>query len=166
VSAAAISLDPGAAVEGIVHDSHGNPVPNVAMHVGSSAAFDYRNPYEFDDPMTPSPRNDIRTDATGHYLIRSIVPGSRTVCGVAPRAAKLKRGCLSGGVSVLASTTTQAPTLVLNPAASNSGAVARFAPLSNRMAPSAPRTIPADQRIPVINSTGWPEFRLLPRSTP
>ena len=165
-SSAAISLEPGAAVTGLVQDSHGNAAPNVAVHGGGSAAFDYSNPYNFYDPLTPSPQNDVLTDASGHYVIRSIAPGSRRICGVPPRALHLKRGCLSSSVSLPASTTTQAPTLTLNSAgASSFGRSAVVFAQVRSLLPVA-RVFPQNRRIPVINSTGWPEFRLLPRSKP
>ena len=163
-SSTALSLDPGAAVTGLVQDSQGNPLAGVAVHVGGSAAFDYTNEYGFDDPSFPSPRNDVRTDATGHYLIRSVAPGSRTVCGVAPPRLGVRRTCLSNKVSLTASTSTQAPTLVMN-SATHAQRLSSAAPVSRPTIPTA-RLMPQSRRIPVINSTGWPEFRLLPQSKP
>jgi protocatechuate 3,4-dioxygenase beta subunit len=159
-----ISLDPGAAATGLVHDSHGNPLPDVAVHIGRSAAFDYTNEFEFHDPSFPSPRNDIRTDATGHYTIRSIMPGTRSVCGAASRQLAVRRTCLSSPATLTASTSTQEPTLVMN-AAMHAQRLSSAAPVRRLTIPTAP-LLPEIRRIPVINSTGWPEFRLLPRSKP
>ncbi len=163
-AAALVSLDPGAAATGLVQDSHGNPLRGVAVHIGRSAAFDYRNEFEFDDPSFPSPRNDIRTDATGHYIIRSIMPGTRSVCGASSRRLGVRRTCLSSPASLTASSTTQEPTLVMN-SAMHAQRLSSAPPETRQTIPTAP-SLPENRRIPVINSTGWPEFRLLPRSKP
>lgn len=160
-----IALDPGAAVTGQVVDAAGNPLSNVAVHVPMSAARDYVSDSGGFDGLYPSPSNDLVTDADGRYTVRSILPGSRKLCGVPPGGSGVHRGCLASPVALTAGDTTEAPTLTL---ASSSDAMRaqRTAPLvaSTGLSFVHPRArfLPAARRIPVVSSSGWPEFRLLP----
>ena len=159
-----IALDPAAAVSGVVRNGSGTPLAGVAVRVARSAAFDYVSDGTPGDPLYPSPRNDVLTGADGRYTVRAVVPGSRSVCGVPPAGLGVRRGCLPGGVNLPAGTTTEAPPLTL-PAAQRHASmrlvrVAAAMPMS--FLPHRDRFLPAGRTVSVINTDGWPEYRLLP----
>lgn len=117
------------AVTGVVTDSAGHPLAGVDVRVSNSAADDVSR-ISSTDPWS-GPESFSRTDASGRYTIRSVAPGSSTVC---VRAAGAKGGSSSAGyfdqclgakagshqggttVSVTADATATAPDLALSSA--------------------------------------------------
>lgn len=162
-----IALDPAAAVTGQVVDAAGHPLSNVSVHVPMSAAFDHTSDDMGSDDPYPSPSNDVVTGPDGRYTVRSIVPGSRNLCGVPAPGSGVHRSCLADPVSLTTGNTTAAPTLTLAASAASMHVTQRTtrAVASTRLSFRQPRArfLPAARRVPVVSSSGWPEFRLLPR---
>ena len=72
-----VELGDAGAVSGRVTDADGNPLQFVRVHVGGAAADDFA---DTDYDSVPTPHWDAYTDADGRYTIRSVAPGSQTVC--------------------------------------------------------------------------------------
>jgi protocatechuate 3,4-dioxygenase beta subunit len=131
-----IALDPAGAVSGRVTDAAGHSVPNAAVHVGRSAAFDYTDESMVSGPLTPDPRNDILTDGAGRYTVRSVLPGSRRVCVQPTSGSGVQKACLPANVVVTSGATTAAPPLALPGAVSNHyRGVMRIAPSKRIVSP-------------------------------
>ncbi|HEY8301859.1 MAG TPA: carboxypeptidase-like regulatory domain-containing protein [Jatrophihabitans sp.] len=165
-AATGIALAPGAAVSGLVQNAAGGGLPGVSVRVARAAARDFSS-YGTFGGLYPSPLNDIVTGADGRYTVRSVAPGSRSVCGVPPRGLGVRRGCLADPVDLPAGTTTEAAALTLPASAQGLQAAARVSanpavmPLGF-LRPQSP-FLPSARRIPVVSSSGWPAYRLLPR---
>ncbi|HEY2298667.1 MAG TPA: carboxypeptidase regulatory-like domain-containing protein [Jatrophihabitans sp.] len=157
-TAATIDLGVGGMLRGRVTDAAGNAVRGATAEVGGAAASDYSNGFTIGGPLIPSPGNDIVTNAQGRYVVRSIAPGNRKVCASPPDGALMRRGCLSARVGISAGTATSAPTVVL------AAAAARAHAATHVMSPYAWADRPTRglRRAALIESSGQPEFRLLP----